>query len=145
MTTWSSRSIAFRETPSPPSWRAKCRSGFTTLPSALLQEQPAVVFLLEGTLVSWSLAMDERGGHEDLRGSGRRSVITYIHGRTDLYCSSLPCLSLPFSSAPVKWRLLKPFIAQGRVVTLRFGARQVVSRWLKPYTTSRVLMCRSSK
>ncbi len=40
-----------------------------------LQEQPAVVLLLERVLVSWSLAMDERGGHEDLRGSGRRSVI----------------------------------------------------------------------
>jgi hypothetical protein len=25
------------------SWRDKCRSGFTTLPSALLPEQPAVV------------------------------------------------------------------------------------------------------
>jgi hypothetical protein len=25
--------------------------------------------------------MDECGGHEDLRGSGRRSVILYVHGR----------------------------------------------------------------
>jgi hypothetical protein len=48
-----------------------------------------VVLLLEGVLVSWSLAMDERGGHKDLRGSGRRSVIPYVHGRTELYCSSL--------------------------------------------------------
>jgi hypothetical protein len=46
-----------------------------------------VVLLLEGTLVSWSLAMDECGGHEDLRGSGRRSVIPYVHGRTELYCA----------------------------------------------------------
>jgi hypothetical protein len=52
-------------------------------------------FLLEGALVSWSLAMDERDGHEDLRGSDRRSVIPYVHGRMKLYCSSLPCLSLP--------------------------------------------------
>jgi hypothetical protein len=48
-----------------------------------------VVLLLEETLVSWSLAMDEHGGHEDLRGSGPRSVIHYVHGRTELYCSSL--------------------------------------------------------
>jgi hypothetical protein len=48
-----------------------------------------VVLLLEGALVSWLLAMDERGGHEDLRGSGRRSVIPYVHERTEFYCSSL--------------------------------------------------------
>jgi hypothetical protein len=55
----------------------------------LLQDQSAVVLLLEGTLVSWSLAMDEHSEHEELRGSGRRSVIPYVHGRTELYCSSL--------------------------------------------------------
>jgi hypothetical protein len=33
--------------------------------------------------------MDERGGHKDLRGSAHRSVIPYIHGRTELYCTSL--------------------------------------------------------
>jgi hypothetical protein len=55
-----------------------------------------VALLLEGALFSWSLDMDERSGYEDLRGSGRRSVIPYIHGRMELYCSSLPCLSLPF-------------------------------------------------
>jgi hypothetical protein len=49
-----------------------------------------VVLLLEGVLISWSLAMDERDGHEDLCGSSRRSVITYVHRRTKLYCSSLP-------------------------------------------------------
>jgi hypothetical protein len=43
-----------------------------------------VILLLEGVLVSWTLAMDERGGHEDLRGSDRRSVIPYVHGRTEL-------------------------------------------------------------
>jgi hypothetical protein len=55
-----------------------------------------VVLLLEGVIVSWSLVMDERGRHEDLRGLDRRSVIPYIHERTELYCSSLSCLSLPF-------------------------------------------------
>jgi hypothetical protein len=81
---------------SPPTWQAKCRSGFVTLPPVLLQEQPAVVLLLERALVPWPLAMDERGGHKDLRGSGHRSVILYIHRRTEWYCLSLPCLSLPF-------------------------------------------------
>jgi hypothetical protein len=51
-----------------------------------------VVLLLEGALVSWSLAMDECAGHEDLRGSGRRTIIPYVHERMKLYCSSLPCL-----------------------------------------------------
>jgi hypothetical protein len=59
--------------------------------------------------------MDECGGHEDLHGSDRQSVISYIHGRTELYCSSLPCLSLPFLSASVKRCLPRPFIAQGWV------------------------------
>jgi hypothetical protein len=72
-----------------------CRSGFTTLLTVLLQELHVVVLLLKRVLVSWSLAMDERGEHEDLRGSGRQSVIPYVHGRIELYCSSLPCLSLP--------------------------------------------------
>jgi hypothetical protein len=60
-----------------------------TLPLVPLQEQPAVVLLLEGALVSWSLAMDKRGGHEDLRGSGHRSIIPYVHGRMELYCCVL--------------------------------------------------------
>jgi hypothetical protein len=104
-----------------------------------------VVLLLERALVSWSLAMDEHSGHEDLRGSGRWSVISYIHERMELYCSSVPCLSLFFFLTPVKWCLPEPFIAQGRAVTIRPRTRQVALRWLKPYTTSRALMARSSK
>jgi hypothetical protein len=103
-------------------------SDFTTHSPVLLQEQSVVVLLLERVLVSWSLAMDERGGHEDLRGSGRRSVIPYVHGRIELYCSSLPCLSLPLCPPSVKWRLPEPFIAQGRAVTMRPRARQVAPR-----------------
>jgi hypothetical protein len=49
-------------------------------------------FLLEGALVSWSLALGERGEHDDLRGSGRLSVIPYVHGRTELYCAQT-CLA----------------------------------------------------
>jgi hypothetical protein len=45
---------------------------------------------------------------------------------------------------PVKRCLPGPFIAQGRIVTMRPEARQVAPRWLKPYTASRVLMARSS-
>jgi hypothetical protein len=104
-----------------------------------------MVLLLEGALVSWSLAMDEHGGYEDLCGSGHQSVISYVHRRTELYYSSPPCLSLLFLSAPVKRRLPESFISQGQVVILRHRARQVVPLWLKPYTTSRVLMDRNSK
>jgi hypothetical protein len=66
-----------------------CRSGFATLSPVPLQEHPVVVLLLVGALVSWSLAMDERGGHKDLCGSGCRSIIPYVHGRTELYYSSM--------------------------------------------------------
>jgi hypothetical protein len=66
--------------------------------------------------------MDERGGHDVLHGSGRRSVIPYVHERTGLYCSSLPCLCEP-----------EPFIAQGRAVTMSTEARQVASGQVKPY------------
>jgi hypothetical protein len=55
-------------------------------------EQPEVVLLLEGTLVSWSLAMDECGEHDDLCGSGRMNVIPYVHRRTELYCAQA-CLA----------------------------------------------------
>jgi hypothetical protein len=55
----------------PPSSHAKCRIGFTTLPSMMLQEQPAMVLLLERGLVSWLLAIDEHDKHQDLHGSGR--------------------------------------------------------------------------
>jgi hypothetical protein len=55
-----------------------------------------VVLLLEGNLVSWSLAMDERSGNEDLRGSGRWSVIPYVYGRMELYCAQA-CLACAFS------------------------------------------------
>jgi hypothetical protein len=80
-----------------------------------------VVLLLGKALASWSLTMDERGGREDLRGSGRWSVIPYDHRRTELYCSSLPYLCEPesfFFLTPVKWRLPRSFIAQCRVVTM---------------------------
>jgi hypothetical protein len=48
-----------------------------------------MILLLERGLVSWSLAIDEHGGYEDLRGSACRSVIPYVHERMKLYCSSL--------------------------------------------------------
>jgi hypothetical protein len=54
-----------------------------------------VVLLLVRTLVSWSLVIDERGAHEDLCDSDRRSVIPYVHRKIGLYCSRLPCLCEP--------------------------------------------------
>jgi hypothetical protein len=48
-----------------------------------------VILLLERALVSWSLAIDEHSEEEYLCGSGRRSVIPYVHGRMVLCCSSL--------------------------------------------------------
>jgi hypothetical protein len=77
-----------------------------------------VVLLLERTLISWSLAMDERGGHEDLCGSGHRSIIPYVHERTGVVLLK-PALPEPaFSSVnlystPVNRSLPSPFIAQG--------------------------------
>jgi hypothetical protein len=97
--------------------------------------------------------MDEHGGHKDLRGSGRRSVIPYVHGTTELYCSSLyepesaylfVGLDRPIFSTPVKRCLPRPIIAQGQVITMRPGARQVAPRWLKPYTAFRALMAMNS-
>jgi hypothetical protein len=48
-----------------------------------------VVLLWGRSLASWLLAIDEHNGHEGLRDLVRRSVILYVHGRTELYCSSL--------------------------------------------------------
>jgi hypothetical protein len=50
-----------------------------------LQEQPTVVLFWGRSLASWLLALGERGGHDDLCGSGRLSVIPYVHGRIELY------------------------------------------------------------
>jgi hypothetical protein len=75
-----------------PTWRPKCRSGFVTLPPEPLQEQPVVVLLWGRRLASWLLALGERGGHDDLRGLARLSVIPYVHERTELYCAQA-CLA----------------------------------------------------
>jgi hypothetical protein len=56
------------------------------------QEQSVVIRLREMSLASWLLALDERGGHGDLRGLGHLNVIPYIHGRTELYCAQV-CLA----------------------------------------------------
>jgi hypothetical protein len=46
------------------------------------------------------LALNEHSGHQDLRGSGRRSVIHYVHGRMGVVLlkrwifSWLPCVAL---------------------------------------------------
>jgi hypothetical protein len=100
----------------------------------LLQEQPAVVLLWGRFIASWLLAIDKHSGLEDLRGSDRQSVIPYVHGRTELYCSSLYEPELFLFSTRWKWRLPKPFIAQGRVVYNESPkAQQVASGQIKPY------------
>jgi hypothetical protein len=55
-----------------------------------------VVLLWEMSLASWLLALGECGGHNDLRGLGRLSVIPYVHRRTVLYCAQV-CLALALS------------------------------------------------
>jgi hypothetical protein len=51
------------------------------------------VVLLRGRFLAfWLLALGKRGGHDVLRGSGRLSVIPYVHGRTELYCAQA-CLA----------------------------------------------------
>jgi hypothetical protein len=57
-----------------------CRSGFTIFSPVSLQEQPAMVLLLEGLRSDKVLVIREYGGHKDLRGSSRRSVIPYVYG-----------------------------------------------------------------
>jgi hypothetical protein len=137
--TRSSRSIASKETPSPLPGAPNVKVVLWHFHRSRYRSLAMWFFVGGGALVSWSLAMDEHGGYEDLRGSGRRSVIPYVHRRIELYCSSLSCLSLSFRPPSVKMYLPGPFIAQGQVITMRSGARQVASRWLKPYTTSRVI------
>jgi hypothetical protein len=56
------------------------------------QEQPIVVLLRGRPLAYWLLALGERGGHGDLCGSGRLSVIPNINGSTELYCAQA-CLA----------------------------------------------------
>jgi hypothetical protein len=102
-----------------------------------------VFLLLGGSLVSWSLPMEEHSAHKNLCGSDRRSIIPYVHRRTELYCSNL-YEHEPFPPTPVKRCLPGPFIAQDRVVIMRPGDRQVTPRWLKPYTTFMDLMARNS-
>jgi hypothetical protein len=71
----------------------------------------AVVLLWGRHLASWLLAIDEHSRLEDLRGSGRRSIIPYVHRRTELYCSSMYEPETFLFSTPRKWRPPEPFVA----------------------------------
>jgi hypothetical protein len=51
------------------------------------QEQSTVILLQRRHLAPWLLALDEHGGHGDLRGLDCLSVIPYVHRRTELYCA----------------------------------------------------------
>jgi hypothetical protein len=50
-----------------------------------------VVLLWGMSLASWLLALGERSGYNDLRGSDHLSLIPYVHGRAELYCAQV-CL-----------------------------------------------------
>jgi hypothetical protein len=63
----------------------RCRSGFTTLPPVSLLEQYRCGSFVGGAQIVEELANREYGGHEDLCGSARQSVIPYVHGRKELY------------------------------------------------------------
>jgi hypothetical protein len=54
-----------------------------------------VVLLRGRSLAYWLLALGEHCGHGDLSGSGRLSVIPYVHGRTELYCAQA-CVARAF-------------------------------------------------
>jgi hypothetical protein len=64
--------------------------------------------LLERAQVYRMLAPDERSGHQDLRGSGHRSVIPYVHGRMGVVLlkrwlfSRLPCVTLSALATVIK-------------------------------------------
>jgi hypothetical protein len=72
--------VVEQQPPRAPTWRAKCQSGFTTLSPVPLLEQYRCVSFVGGSQIAVELVIREYGGHEDLRGSGRRSVIPYVHG-----------------------------------------------------------------
>jgi hypothetical protein len=82
--------------------KAMCRSGFTIFSPEMLQKQSVVVLLLQGVLISWSLVIDERGGHKDLRGSDRQSVIPYVHERTGVVLLKHALPEPAFLSTPMK-------------------------------------------
>jgi hypothetical protein len=87
-----------------------CRNSFTTLSLKPLPEWPAVVLLWGRHLAFLVFAPHERGGHDDLRGSSCLSVISYVHGRTELhFCLSLSCLRLFCLFDPLKIALARAF------------------------------------
>jgi hypothetical protein len=123
--------------------RYVCQSGFATLSPVSLYEQSVVVLLLEWTLISCSLAMDEPSGHEDLRGSNRQSVIPYEHGRIELYCSSLYAWACLFIR---RWEVTPVRAFYSKVGQLKWVSRpDRLPRVGWPYTAVSVLMARSSK
>jgi hypothetical protein len=134
MTTRSSRSLASRETPSPPSWRAKCQSGFTTLPSVPLQEQYRCGSFVGGAQIARGV------GYQGIRwirrftwlGPPERNTLRPRVNGVVLLCLSAqlrslfvrPCVCVCSTREFVRlslhsWRLPGPFIAQGRAVTVR--------------------------
>jgi hypothetical protein len=79
------------------------------------------------------LALNERSGHQDLRGSGRQSVILYVHGRMEVVlfkCGLFLSVALSgLESSNARCNLL---YHKATAVTLRPRARQVAPGQLDP-------------
>jgi hypothetical protein len=105
----------------PPSWRAKCRSGFTTLPPVPLQEQYRCGSFVGGAQIAQGV------GYQGIRwtrrftwfGSPERNTLRPRVKGVVLLCLSARLRSSFLSPCVCSWRLPGPFIAQGRAVTVR--------------------------
>jgi hypothetical protein len=103
----------------PPTWRAKCRSGFTTLPPVPLQEQYRCGSFIGGAQIAQSV------GYQGIRwtrrftwfGPPERNTLRPRVNEIVLLCLSARLGSLFFPPCvrvcPHSWRLSGPFIAQG--------------------------------
>jgi hypothetical protein len=86
-----------------------------------------VVLCLEMTLVSWLLARDGYGEHTSLRGLGRQSVTPYVHGKRELYCSSLTSpVSAFFLVCHLPWPLIDRACSSYNVTQAPTGSPEVI-------------------
>jgi hypothetical protein len=112
----------------PPSWHAKCQSGFTTLPPVLLQEQYRYGSLVGGAQIARGVGYQGIRWTQKFMWFGppeRNTLRPWVKGVV-LLCLSARLRSLLFSPSErvcvwsfCSWRLPGPFIAQGRAVTVR--------------------------
>jgi hypothetical protein len=60
------------------------------------------------------LVMDERGEHQDLRGLGRRNVISYVHGRMGVVLLCVRCSSYELNLLELGLRATTLVLASAR-------------------------------